>query len=203
MFEDGMALFPIVLSWCANIFISSSNILLQSGSRPSYSSQQLTYSSSSVPSLSCKLLLLPLGVAGRSGFGVPSCLGSVGFSGVVLVSFPVAAGGVVPASFLVGAGRVIPSSLLVGGGGIVAASLSAGVLVPSSHPPSARSMKSRPTLLPSLSFSFPLVDGVCSGSILLLLGDGGGMGIPWLAGSIPWAAGGVPWSAGSADGEMV
>jgi len=90
----GTALFPSFPPWCGNIFDSSSNILLQSGLRPSHPRKQLTYSSSSVLSSSKLLLLLP-GVAGRSGFRVLFCLGSVGLSGVVPASFPVAAGGIV------------------------------------------------------------------------------------------------------------
>jgi hypothetical protein len=57
------------------------------------------------------------------------------------------------------------------------------VLVSSSDPSSARSVKSPLMLLPSFSFSFPMLGGVGSGSILLLTGDGGGMGISGLAGS--------------------
>jgi hypothetical protein len=92
-----------------NIFVSLANILLQSGLRPSHSRKQLTYSSSSVSSLSELLLSLP-GVAGRSGFGVLFCLRSLGLSGVVPASFSVGAGGVVPASFWMGAGGVRPAS---------------------------------------------------------------------------------------------
>jgi len=149
-------------------------------------------------SSSSELLLSLPAVAARSGFGVPFRLVSVGLSGVVPASFPVGAGGVVLASFSVGAGGTVP------------ASFSVGVLVPSSDPPSARSIKSPRTLLSSFSFSFPLVDGVGGGGLLLLSGDGGGTDIPWSAGGIPWSAGGIPWSVGSipwsaggTDGEMV
>jgi hypothetical protein len=86
-----MALFPMFLSWCANIFVSLSNILLESRSRLSNSRKQLTYSSSSVSSLS-ELLLSLLGVVGRSGLGVPFSLGLVGCSGDVPAGMLVAAG---------------------------------------------------------------------------------------------------------------
>ena len=184
----GTGVFPIVLLCCANIFVSSSNILLQSGSRTSPSRKQLTYSSYSVLWTSELMLSLP-GVAGRSGLRVPFCLGSVGLSGVVQASFPVGAGGIVPASFLVGAHRIIPASVLVGAGGAVSASFSEGVLVASSEPSSARSIKRPQTLLPSFSCSFPLVGDVGGGRIFLLSGDGGGTGISW--------------SAGGSDGEIV
>jgi len=101
----------------------------------------------------------------------------VGTEGIIPASISVDAGGIVLASFSVGAGGIVPESFLV------------GVLVPSSNPSSARSIKIPLTLLSSFSYSFPLVDGIRSGSILLLSGDGGGTDIPWLA--------------GSTDGEMV
>ena len=104
------------------------------------------------------------------------------------------AGGIVPATSLAAAGGVIPVSLLAGAGGTVQASSSAGVLVPSSNPSLARSIKSPPMLLPSLSFL--LCGGVGGGSILLLSGDGGGMGMTWLEGGVPWLSGGT-------DGEMI
>jgi len=89
----------------------------------------------------------------------------------------VRAGGIVSASFFIGLKGAVPASYLV------------GVLVPSTNPLSTRSIKNPPSLLSSCSFSFPLVGGVRCGSILLLSGDGGGMGISW--------------AAGGADGEMV
>jgi len=141
------------------------------------------------------LLSLP-GVVGWSGFGVPFYLGWVGLSGVIPASFPVGVGVVVPASFLVGAGRILPASFLVVAGGTVPASCSVGVLVPSSDPFLARSIKSPPTLFSSFSFSFPSIDGVGGGSILLLSGGGGRTSIPWSVGSILWSAGGT-------DGVMV
>jgi len=101
----------------------------------------------------------------------------------------VGAGGIGFASVLVGAGEIVPEFFLVGAGRVIPACFSVGVLVPSSDPSSARSMKNPPTLLPSFSLSFRLVGGVGSGSILLLSVDGGGMGISW--------------SAGDTDGEMV
>jgi len=200
----GMTLLPIVLSWCATIYISSSNILLQSGSRPSHCRKRLIYSSSLVL-VSSDLVLSLLEVAGWSGFGAPCCIGLVGVSGVV------------QASFLVGAGRVIPGALCVGASRFVPASFSAAVLVPSTDPSSARSIKCPSKLLPTLFFFFPLVNGVGSGSILLVLGDKDGSHIPLLASGIPWSAGGIPlsagsvpllaesipFSAGSTDGDMV
>ena len=62
------ALCPMCLSWCANIFVLSWNILLQSKSRPSHWKKQLTDSSFLVWS-SSELLLLLLGMAGWVGFG--------------------------------------------------------------------------------------------------------------------------------------
>jgi hypothetical protein len=79
----GTAFCPISLSLCVNILVSSSNILLQSMSRLSDSAKQLTKSSSSLGS-SSELLLSPLGVAARSGIGVPILLVSLGCSWVVL-----------------------------------------------------------------------------------------------------------------------
>jgi hypothetical protein len=72
------------------------------------------------------------------------------------------------------------ASISVAVGGIVPVSFSPGGLTPSPHPSLVRSMKSSPTLLPSFSFSIlgSLVGQVGGGSILLLLGDEGGMGIP-------------------------
>jgi len=92
------------------------------------------YSSSSVPSSTSELLRWLLGVAGPSGFGVPFCLGSVGFPEVVQASFLVGPGGIVPASFLVGAAWVVPASFLLGTGGVDLTSLSvgAGSIVPGS-----------------------------------------------------------------------
>jgi len=82
----GTALFFMFFWWCANIFISSSSILLQWGYRPSDSRKQLRYSSSSVLSLLSELLRSMLWVAGRSGFVVPFCSESVGFSRAVPAS---------------------------------------------------------------------------------------------------------------------
>jgi len=114
----GTALLPIFSLWCANIFLSSFNILLQFWLRPSDSRKQLTYSSYSVSLLS-ELLLLLLGVAGWSDIGVQFCIGSVGCSGVILASFPVGAGGVVPTSVSVGAGGLVPACFWKGTGGMV------------------------------------------------------------------------------------
>lgn len=163
----GIALLPILLSWCANVFVSSSNILLQSGSRLSHSRKQLTYSSSSVSSSAQHLL--PLGVAGQSRFGVPIFFGLLGFHEVIPASFSLGAAQIVPASFSVGFGGIVPASSSVGVGGIIPASFSAGVLVPSSDSPSARSIKSPPMLLLSVSSSSPVVKiGMLgNGSILL------------------------------------
>jgi len=196
----GTALFPNFLLSCANIFVLSSNILLQSESRPSHSRKHFTNHLSWVSSLLELLLVLP-GVASRSGFGVPICIWSVGFAGDVLASFPVAAGGVEQVSFSVAAGRIVLASCSVdtgeivrpspsvGTGGSVPAYFSVGVLVPSSHPSSASSIKSPPTLLLFFFFSFALICGVGGESILLLSGDGGGTDISW--------------SAGGANGEIV
>jgi len=215
----------IYLLWCANISIQLSNILLQSGSRPSHSRKQLTYSSFSVSSLSERLLPLQ-GTAGRLGFRVPFSLESVGLSGVIPATFLVGAGSVVPTSYSVGTGGVVPMSFLMvpgrvvlasvtvdagwiikasftgGAGGTIQASLSEGLLVPSSDPSSARSIKCSPTLLSSFACAFPLFGGVGGRSILLLSGDGGGMGISWLAGStdgemvrspLAWLQSSMPW----------
>jgi len=160
------ALCPMCLSWCANIFVLSWNILLQSKSRPSHWKKQLTDSSFLVWS-SSELLLLLLGMAGWVGFGVPFCLGSVHFSEVIPASLPVGADGVVLASFSAGADWILPVSFLLGAGGIILASFSVGVLVPSSDPSLARSIKNPPTLLPSFSISFHFNGGVGGGSILL------------------------------------
>jgi hypothetical protein len=69
----GTALFAIILLLCANIFILSSNIPLQSEWRRSHSWNQLTYYSSWVSSLSEQQLLLP-GMASQSALGVTVCL---------------------------------------------------------------------------------------------------------------------------------
>jgi len=123
----GTAMFRTVLSWCANIFVSSSKILLHLGSRPTHSRKQLTYSSSLVSSSSVLRISLP-GVAGLSGFGVLYCSGSVGFSGVIPASFQFPAGRIVPTSFSVGAGRIVPESVLLSIGGIVPASFMGGTV---------------------------------------------------------------------------
>jgi len=158
----GKSSFDIVILWRANIVSSLSNIRLQSWLRRSHFKKQLTYSSLLSTS---ELLLWRLGVAGQSGFGVPIRLWSVGFSWAVLAYFTVGPGGIVLASVLMSASGIIP------------ASFSAGRLVPSSHTSLARYITSPPTLLPP--FSFPLVDGVGGGSILLISGDRDGMGISW------------------------
>jgi hypothetical protein len=140
-------------------------------------------------------------VAARSGLGVSFCLGSVGYSGVVPVSFPggacwivlstlsVDACGIVPVSFSVGTGRIVPASFSVCACRVVPASVSVEVLVLSSVQLSARSITSCPMFLRYFSFSLPVDSGAGCGSILLLSGDGGGTGISW--------------SAGSTDSEMV
>jgi len=89
------------------------------------------------------------------------------------------------------AGTIIPAIFSLAVGEIVQASFSAGVLVPSSDPFLARSIKSRPMLLScySVAFEFLLVDRVGAGSIRLFLVDKGDMAVPWMA--------------GSTDGEMV
>jgi len=74
------AVSPIFLLYCANIVISSTNHLLQSGSKPTHCRKQCTYSSSSMLFSSEQLLLLP-GVASWPGFGVLCWLGSVGCTG--------------------------------------------------------------------------------------------------------------------------
>lgn len=158
-----------------------------------------------------------LGVAGGSGFGLPFCFRLVGFWGLAPASFRVGAGRVVWACVSAGSGRIIHASVSVGTRGIEPVSLSAGVLVPSSGPTSARSIKCPPMLLSFFSFSFPLDDGVGGGSILLISADGGGTGILWFVRGMPWSAGGVPrsaeqvtlsaggipWSAGGTDGESI
>jgi len=126
----GRALLTIFLSWCANTFVSSTNMLLQSALRPTHSNKQVTYCSYLV--LLSELLLSMLGVVGRLGFAVPIRLGLVGFSEVIRASCSVGASGVVPASFSVGAGGMDPPSFSVGAGGIVLASFSGGVVLPSS-----------------------------------------------------------------------
>jgi len=65
-----------------------------------------------------------------------------------------------------------------GAGRIISASFSLGVLIPSTDPSLARSIKSPLMLLSSFSFLFSLVGGVGGGSSLLILGDAGGTGIP-------------------------
>jgi len=154
-------------------------------------------------SLSLELLLSLPGVPGLSGFGVPFCLGSERFSGVVQASFPVGAGVVVPASFLVGTGGIIPASFLVGTCGIIPAAYSVGELIPFSDPSSGRSIKSFPTLLSTFFFSFASVDGEASGSIVLLSGNRSGTDIPWSAGHIPWFAGHIPWLTSGTEVEVV
>jgi len=71
--QMGIDLPPTFLSWCANMFVSLFNILLQSGSRLCHSRKQLTYSSSLV-SLT-QLLHSLQGVAGWLGIVVPFSLG--------------------------------------------------------------------------------------------------------------------------------
>jgi hypothetical protein len=92
---------------------------------------------------------------------------------------------------LVGAGGIILVSFSVGAGGALEVSFAVGVLVPSSDPSLVRSIKSPPTLLLHFSISLTLARGVGGGSILLLSGDGGGMGISWSAGG---TAGEMVWS---------
>ena len=80
-------------------------------------------------------------MAGQSGFGEPWCDESVGFSGVVPASLPVEPGLFVLVSYLVGSGGIVLASFSVGTGKIILASFSVGVLVPSSYPSLARSIK--------------------------------------------------------------
>jgi hypothetical protein len=112
-----MALILSAPCWCANIFVSSSNIVAQSQSMSSNSWMKLTHPSALV-TFTLDLLHLLLGVTGWLGFGVPSYSQSVVISGVVLSSFPGAAGGVVQATVSVGAGRIVQASFVVGAGGI-------------------------------------------------------------------------------------
>jgi len=200
--------FPIVLSWCAIIFVSSSNMLLESGSRPTHCRKQYTYYRSSVFSASERLLSL-LGVADWTGFGMPFGLGSVhiywvvpdsfleGGGGVVPASSAVGAGGVVPSPFPDGAGAIVPVTVTLGPGGIVLASSLVELLVSTSYPHLARSKNSPSTLHPSVFLPFPLVDVIGVGTIWRVLGNIGGPGIQWLAGGIPKLPGRVPWLAGS------
>jgi len=83
-----IVLFPIFLLWCANMFVSSSNILFQSGLRPSHCSKLLMYSFSTVLSSSSMRSSLPW-VTSQSGSGVPFCFRSAAFPGVVEASFRV------------------------------------------------------------------------------------------------------------------
>lgn len=92
---------------------------------------------------------------------------SVGAARIVLASPTKRGGGVILASSWAGAGGVVLVSFSVGAGRILPASSYAGVLVPSADPSSARTIQSPPILLPSISFSLPLVDGVGSGRILI------------------------------------
>lgn len=89
---------------------------------------------------------------------------------VVPVSVINGAGAIIQVSFLVGAGGIILVSFSVGAGGALKVSFAVRVLVPSSDPSSARSIKCPPMLLSSCSCSFHLSDGVGGGSILLLSG---------------------------------
>lgn len=111
--------------------------------------------------------------------------------GIVSATFLVAAGGIVLASFLVGAGGIKPASFSLGAGMMVLSTVLVVVLVPSSDPSSARSIKMLLTLLPTISVSIPdyLVGRVGGGIMLPFSGDGGGMGIRWLE--------------GGTDGEMI
>jgi len=108
-----------------------------------------------------ELLPMLLGVAGRSGFGVPFCLESVGISGIV--------GWIVPASFW--AGVLVPSS----DSSLASSIKSAPTLLPSF-----------PCSFPLVGGvggeSILLLSGDGGGNVLLILGDGGGTGISWSAG---------------------
>jgi len=120
-----------------------------------------------------ELLLLLLVGAVRIEFEVPFCLGCVGFSDGI------------PASFLVGVGVFVMAPDSVGVGGIVEVAFSAESMDPCTDPSSAISIKHPPMIRTFflLSISIPLVCGVRSGSILLLLVDEGGMGISWSVGN--------------------
>jgi len=97
---------------------------------------------------------------------------------------------------LVNIGGIVWAFVLVGVSGIVLGSFSVGVLVSSSDPHSARSIKCPPTVLPSLSYSFPCDDGVRGGSILLVLAEVSGM-------DMKCSAGGIPSFADGSDSDMV
>jgi len=167
-----MASRPIFLLYWANIIVSSSIILLQSGSRLSQSRNHLTSSSSSVSSLELRLSLL--GVAGLLGFLVPFCVGLVGFvqvipasllvGGIVPPSFSTVVGGLVQASFTVGAGGIVLASFSVSAGGIIPAAFSVGVLVAFSGPSSARSNKALQCYSTPFPFPFPWLVGLAEGA---------------------------------------
>jgi len=101
----GMAMVPIVVLGCANIFTSSLKILLQSWSWLIHS-RQFIMCSRCLVLLSAQLLQL-LGVAGRMGCCVHICLRSGGFSGAVLASVSVEVGTIILPTIFVRVGGII------------------------------------------------------------------------------------------------
>jgi len=87
-------------------------------------------------------------------------------------------------SDLVKVGWFEPASVLAGVGQILQASFLGGVLLSSPVPSSARSNKSSPKVMPCVQFSSAmlLLGEVGGGSIFLILWNGGGNNMPWLAG---------------------